>query len=159
MTEDSKDSNANDAEAQERKRLHEMLSQRAWQDMQDSSDQFDKQLLTISSGALGISLAFVKDIVPVKEAQEMAVLFFSWMSFLLCILLTASSFLFSMQAQRLRIEHLRFFYLDKKNEYFDKKTIYMHLLDWCRYLGIVFLLLGLGLTIRFCYTNLVRAHL
>lgn len=38
------------------------------QDYQYSISKFDNQVLIISSGALGLSLTFIKDIVPIKQA-------------------------------------------------------------------------------------------
>jgi hypothetical protein len=52
-----------------------------WSDMQAGSDEFDRGLLTLSSGALALSLAFIKDVVPLGRAIHLPVLFASWVSF------------------------------------------------------------------------------
>ena len=43
-----------------------------------NSEKFDNAILTLSTGALGISLAFIKDIVPLKIAQNLWLLKASW---------------------------------------------------------------------------------
>jgi len=43
--------------------LYNKHAGQAWTDQQTSSDDFDKNLLTLSSVLLGFSLAFIKDIV------------------------------------------------------------------------------------------------
>jgi hypothetical protein len=57
----------NDAESPvERKRLYEEHVGLVRENQNTMSDEFDKNLLALSSGALGVSLAFIKDIVPSK---------------------------------------------------------------------------------------------
>ncbi len=69
-----------------------------------SSNQFDRAILTLSSGLLALSLAFIKDIVPLKEAQWMNLLFVSWCLLGFAILSTVISFLASQKAIRLCLE-------------------------------------------------------
>jgi hypothetical protein len=52
------------------------------QTIQYSKDQFDSSILFISSGALGISFAFIKDVIPnLKEAVSKDYLISSWIIF------------------------------------------------------------------------------
>lgn len=53
---------------------------------QDASKGADHWLLTLSGGALGISMAFLKNIVPVGEAQYVASLVSAWILFGFAIL-------------------------------------------------------------------------
>lgn len=46
-----------------------------------NSEKFDNAILTLSTGALAISLAFIKDIVPLKLAQNLWLLKASWWLF------------------------------------------------------------------------------
>jgi hypothetical protein len=46
-----------------------------WADCQRASDEFDKSILTYSSGGLGVSLAFVKDIVPLAQTVALPLLY------------------------------------------------------------------------------------
>ena len=49
--------------------------------MQSGSDNYDQSLLTLSSGALALSLAFIKDVVALKDAHHVWMLFASWFAF------------------------------------------------------------------------------
>jgi len=57
--------------------------------------EYDKQLLTLSSGFLAVSLAFIKDIVHLPEAQLLFLLYLAFMWFGLCIMLVLFSYQFS----------------------------------------------------------------
>ncbi len=61
----------------------------------EDQGEYDKQLLTLSSGFLAVSLAFIKDIVPLKEAEYLWVLNLSFTLLALCIMLVLFSYQFS----------------------------------------------------------------
>src|ERR1035437_8995153 len=65
----------------------------------DQEAEYDKQLLTLSSAMLGVSLAFIKDVIQLHDAALMAVLYASWVAFGLCILGVLFSFQFSIKVQ------------------------------------------------------------
>src|SRR6266404_1798749 len=96
----------------QRPQLYDEHRQRAWQDIQSSSDDFDKYILTLSSGALGLSLSFIKEIVPLGTAVWRSMLYFSWGCFGLCILLTILSYQFGILAQKEHLRNLPKFYIE-----------------------------------------------
>ncbi len=59
----------------------------AWKDYSYAIKKFDEQSLFISSGALALSLTFIKDIVPLKESSYIAFFYISIILFLLTIVL------------------------------------------------------------------------
>ncbi len=79
----------------------------AWEDLQSGSDEFDKSILTYSSDALGVSVAFIKDIVPLANANGLLLLYGSWITFGLAIVTTVLSFQLSVKAQKTHVDHLR----------------------------------------------------
>lgn len=83
--------------------LYNDLKKQAWDDIQSSTDSYDQAMLTLSTGGLGLSIAFIKDIVPLQQAVWLPVLYVSWGAFAACILTTIVSFLIAMGTQR---EHL-----------------------------------------------------
>ena len=85
-----------------------------------SSDDFDKSVLTYASAGLGLSIAFVKDIVPLKSAILPQLLYASWIAFCVAIVFTTVSFLVSMKAHMRSLEHAGKYYLDDLPEYLDK---------------------------------------
>lgn len=72
----------------------------------ESSSQFDKQVLFIASGALGISLAFIKDIVKLDVATNKPLLLLSWISFGAVILICILSHYTSLKAINFKIENI-----------------------------------------------------
>jgi hypothetical protein len=57
-----------------------------WDDYKDSISKFDDQSLLISGGALGISLTFVKDIVPLDQSIHLWLFVLALICFVLTIL-------------------------------------------------------------------------
>ena len=94
----------------------------AWQDIQSGSDEYDKSILTLSSGGLGLSLSFIKDIVPLGEAVWLPSLLWSWFAFTGAILLTILSFRLSIRAQEKHVQFLREYYLEEKKDSFNKPS-------------------------------------
>jgi hypothetical protein len=136
--------------------LYDEARKRVMEDIQSGTDSFDQSLLTLSTGALGLSLAFIKDIVPLKEAVHMRLLFASWLAFGACILLTVFSFPLSIAAQKKHLKYLAAYYLEQKEEFFDRRSGYskaLTLLTWAASLGFVS---GLVCTLLFCMKNLGR---
>jgi hypothetical protein len=134
---------------------HEHRKQ-AWQDIQTSTDQFDRSLLTLSSGALALSLAFIKDLVPLKSAVGIWWLYSSWISFVLCMIVTLFSFPLSVKALKINLDYVRKYYIEKKEEYFDKQSPWSKAVSWCSILGGTFFLLGIICTMVFVYENIRR---
>ena len=64
----------------------------------ESSSQFDKQLLFFASGALGLSFAFIKDIVKLDVATHKCILITSWILFGAVIILSIISHYTSLKA-------------------------------------------------------------
>lgn len=60
-----------------------------------NSQMFDKAILSLSSAGLGVSLAFIKNVVSLKEATNLYLLHSSWGAFVGAILFTLISFLAS----------------------------------------------------------------
>ncbi len=134
---------------------HEHRKQ-AWQDIQTSTDQFDRSLLTLSSGALALSVAFIKDLVPLKSAVGLWWLYASWASFIVCIIVTLFSFPISVKALKINLDYVRKYYIEEKEEYFDRRSRWSKAVSWCTILGGAFFLLGIICTMVFVYKNIRR---
>ena len=72
----------------------------------EQSKAFDKAILTLSGGALGLSLIFIKDIVVNPMPWTKLLLGGSWAAFSLAILLMLVSMLISQKAIRLHLDNL-----------------------------------------------------
>lgn len=62
-----------------------------------NQEEYDKQLLTLSSGFLALSLAFIKDVVPFKEALHRWLLYTSYGALSCCVLGVLLSYQISIQ--------------------------------------------------------------
>lgn len=69
-----------------------------------ASQDFDRAIMTLSAGALGVSIAFVRDIAVNPSA--LCLLRSSWILFTLSLLLILISFITSQEALRFEIEKL-----------------------------------------------------
>ena len=137
----------------EAKELHAKHIAQAWMDQQASTDAFDNNLLTFSSAALGLSIAFIKDIVPLESAEWLKTLYFSWAAFAGCILVTIASFQVAVQAQLAQQKTLSDYYLLGDHSAIERKSRWSRALPICAGIGSVFLLLGIVLTLVFASLN------
>jgi hypothetical protein len=129
---------------------------RIWEDMQSGSDSYDQSLLTLSSGALGLSIAFIKDIVKLQDAMYLPLLYFSWVAFGCCILITVVSFQISKLAQMEQLENSRLYYLERKDENLNKRGKWAVALDGCTIGAGVLFVVALACTITFAIVNVKR---
>ena len=113
------------------------------------NESYDKLLVTLSGGALGISIAFLKDIVKLENVSHSNLLFYAWLAFILSLAAVLGRIMFGIEAHRTAIRQV------------DSGTIYdetvggKHSLR-TRVLHIgsaSFLLLGLLLLAAFAYCN------
>jgi hypothetical protein len=129
------------------------------QDIDSGTDSFDKSMLTLSSGALGVSLAFIKDIVPLGHAIWISLLLISWVAFGLCIVTTVVSFLFSTAALKRHRDLLDEMYKTKNRELEKNQTSGWSIAVWiCTRLALTLFLLGLVLTVVFVIKNVSSSH-
>jgi len=113
----------------------------------ESAKQFDKHILFIASGALGISFSFIKDIVNLKDAVCNSVLIISWVDLALVILLSLLSHYISKQALN---EKLKLFY-HKKQTKADKLN---NIVKYLNISMIIMLVLGIILLVTFVGINI-----
>jgi len=110
--------------SEEAKRLCKEFLDDARKRQLSSSENFDKSILTYSSGGLALSLAFLKDFIPIKTASMPYLLYGSWSLFVLATALTIISFLVSYRAQTLSIKFAEKYYLEGDAKYLNKTS-------WC----------------------------
>jgi hypothetical protein len=138
--------------------LYNEHRRQAWQDIQSSKDNFDKNLLTLSSAALGVSLIFIKDIILLQKAGWLWLLYTSWISFSGCILVTVASFQVSIVAQHQYLEYLWHYYILRDPKYFNKqkRSGPSKALTWMTWAASALFILGIASTLVFCCENASR---
>ena len=154
MDETPKDpAEANDAL---RWQLYNDHKKQAWEDIQSSTDSYDQSLLTLSSGGLGLSIAFIKDVVPLQQAIWLWLLYCSWVAFAVCILTTVISFQIAIETQKELLLNCGKYYIDKDESYRDKRGKYSRILRWCTIVAGGLFVLALACTIVFSVENVGR---
>jgi hypothetical protein len=149
------------AEKTRAEELHDEYRKKVWEDTKSGTENFDKYLLTFSSGALGLSLAFIKDIAPIGHSVWIPSLLASWVAFLLCILVTLVSFRISILALEGMVPHLNDFYLNNNAAAFDKhrENWLTKAVEWFAWAGIILFVCGVFFTMMFVYANIREAKL
>ncbi len=119
-----------------------------------NSENADRAILSVSTAALGFSLAFLKDIVPLQEAVFPNLPYLSWALFTLSIVLTLLSFFSSQKAidEQLVLAHR--YYIDRDEDAVLLRPTSAKLTDILNKSGAAFLVLGLLVTCAFVGINL-----
>lgn len=144
---------AEDAD-QRRRALYDAHLKQTWQDIQSSTDDFDKNLLAVSSAALGLSVGFIKDIVHFPTAVWHPVLYVSWVCLAACIVTTILSFRLSVAALKKHLEYLHEYYEKKNEEALTKESTAERALGWSTWVAASCFLVGIICTVAFCIKNL-----
>lgn len=119
-----------------------------------NSEKFDGAILTLSTAAIGVSLAFVRDIVPLQDAECMAWLMASWWLFCCAIVSTLFSFVASQLGIRKQLAHAEKYYLEEQDEYLNKRNLPARATEWLNYLSGLLFVAALASTIMFVTANL-----
>lgn len=119
-----------------------------------NSEKFDGAVLTLSTATLGVSLTFIKDIVPLNKVQDICLLKMSWWLFGLAILSTLFSFLASQLGISTQLKYAEEYYLNSKSEFLNKTNLWAKATDFFNYAAALFFILALIFTIVFVSTNL-----
>jgi len=91
---------------------------------QQSYQQFDKAILTLSSGGLGVSIIFLRDILPFEQITNYYFLIGSWILFTISITCTLVSFLTSQYAYSEQLELINRYFLNKDSDALTKKNTF-----------------------------------
>lgn len=107
-----------------------------------AAERFDKFLLTVSSGGLGLSLTFVREIGG-EDASCRALVGFSWLFFGLAIVAILGSLLVSQKVFRRQVEIWDVMYhsdgtVQEKNEFQGYTTQLNYVAMGCFVLGVIF---------------------
>jgi hypothetical protein len=122
------------------------------EDLNTTYNDFDKNVLAIASAALGLSIAFIKDIAHLGQAEWTWALFWSWRAFGLCILTIMVSYRFSMQALKTHRDWLYEVY-EKRDNTIPKKTGFNTAVGVCTEIASGAFTCGLVLTLCFVIKN------
>lgn len=139
--------------------LHDEYKRKTLADIKSEVEYFDHNLLAFSSGALGLSLAFIKDVVPLARAIWLPCLFASWIAFVFCILIVLTSLQISIRALEKALGDSEEFYLAGNQEAHNRfmKSFWYKAIDGCTLAASLCFLTGLLCTMSFAGRNIVEA--
>ncbi|MDI1245933.1 MAG: hypothetical protein PSV24_11075 [Rhodoferax sp.] len=123
-----------------------------------SSENFDKSVLTFSSGGLALSVGFLKDFVPIQTATLPWALYSSWALFTLATCLTMASFLVSSRALADQKKLAYSFYIERDEEAFNRKNSWNFATQFLNYFSGGAFLLAMILTVVFISINLEKGN-
>jgi hypothetical protein len=137
---------------------YQALRNQIWQGRQANYENQDKAILSLASGALGVSLAFVKDIVPISQASWITLLVTSWGLFGVSIVVVLISFGLAQAAHDLQLELARKYYVERSiDEDGMSKNRYLSCTEWLNRSAVVCFLAGLVCTVVFASVNVIFA--
>jgi len=87
-----------------------------------NSENFDKAVLSLSTAALGFSLAFLKEITPGAEVKYLLLLKASWFLFGLAIIVTIFTYFLSQAGIKRAIVIAERYYLQGKDESLNEQN-------------------------------------
>ena len=105
-------------------------------------ENFDKNIFTITTFLLGLSLIFIKDIIVITP-KDINYIHSAWAYFLTSIAMTMTSFIVGWKENESAINIYYKYIIEQRKEYEHKKSIYAYILEYSTYLSIVFLFLGM----------------
>lgn len=125
----------------------------------EGSRLFDRAILTLAAGAFGLSLVFIRQIVPNIKPGTLFMLIFAWVGFSVSILSTLVSFLTSQFACSKQREILEAEYFnnhsnqDKKDKFKNKHAIWTKGLN---IFSIITFIIGVIFLAIFSIVNLLQ---
>lgn len=121
----------------------------------ESSQYFDKSILTLASGALGLSIAFITKIAPTPKESTLGFLYCSWIILCASLLSTLVSFLTSQHACQKQIAILENSYFGTQKKTDDRNPLgrVTVFLNWS---SIILFILGIVFLIVFSILNVKK---
>lgn len=118
--------------------------------LREGSRTFDKAILTVSSGAFGLTIAFMKEIAPEPFQNTLWLIATSWICFSISLIVILLSFLFSQIACREQIDIA----YDSMLRNMERQTKWGKITTLCNYISIVTLIAAIVFWGFFAFWNI-----
>lgn len=122
-----------------------------------NAEAYDKALLTLSSAFLGISLVFIKNIVPIQDAESLWLLKLSWAGFILTIAIVIAGFIFAQRVIRNNLAAAESYYLERNQDARQISIDNEGQVDCINEIAGVIFILSIILTVSFVLMNMNAA--
>ena len=117
----------------------------------EAARSFDKAMITLSAGALGLSITFIRQLSPILP-QARLLLYVAWGSFIFALLVMLLSFLFSQSAMRKQRDILDQEYAETATT--KVKNNWATITNWLNRVSIGLFILGVIFLALFSIKNL-----
>lgn len=140
-----------------RQRLYEQTKLELITKQNANSTTYDTSILTLSSAFLGLSVAFIKDVIsPLSTASYLPVLYCSWVSFCIAIIVTVCSFMIGQRGYKKLLDGAERYYLKQEEDAFKISITVSKQIENANFLYGVFFVLGIATMLFFVITNFMR---
>jgi hypothetical protein len=119
-----------------------------------NTENYDRSILSLSTTILALSLAFIKDIVPIERALYIYLIKISWYFLSTAIIGTILSFILSQIAITRELEYAKKYYLEGKDEYYNKLNMPAKITNILNYFSGLIFIIAILLTVLFVSLNL-----
>lgn len=147
-----------DEDKKKRQELYAQTRQDLLMRLLSNSEKYDGAILTLSLGALGVSITYIKDIVPANSADHIVCLITSWIFFGAAVIATMISFHTSQWGIRTQLKYAEEYYLNRKDEFLKRRNIFAIATTALNTLSAVLFVIAIGLTIYFVSSNLINSQ-
>lgn len=138
------------------KKLYDDYCKEVESRVQYNVENYDKSILSLSTTILGLSMAFIKDIVPLQGASYKWLLYTSWTSFVLSIVFVMISFYSGKKASLNRIDDAYEYYVEDNDDAFNKKDYWYRATELLNNFSGITFIIGIILTVCFVGFNLTH---
>ena len=143
-----------DIDDKEDVKLHNEFRVEIFRCQLSNSQILDKSILSLSSAGLGLSLLFIKSVVPMETAIHLGLLHWSWIMFILAIMSTLVSFPISQKALDNQLEIDYKYRILKNEDAIDKENRRDKITGLLSLLSIIFYSVAVIFMVLFIKYNL-----
>ncbi|AIU29332.1 hypothetical protein LV28_24620 [Pandoraea pnomenusa] len=116
-------------------------------------EKYDNTILAYSTGALALSITFIKEVVPLANASSVWTIKTSWVLFALSLLLMLASFPIAAKANRESVRFAEEYFIDHIESSYNKEGIAAKILKYVNVLAGMVFFAAAGFTIAFVWIN------
>lgn len=140
-----------------RQRLYEQTKTELASQQLANATAFDNAILTLSSAFLGLSVAFIKDVVsPISSAVWLPLLYLSWVSFCAAIVAVVGSFIIGQHAYTALRRGAERYYIRGEKDAFNISVTMSRRISVANIAHGTFFMLGTIFTLAFVLANFSR---
>jgi hypothetical protein len=123
-----------------------------------NTENFDRAILTLSSSLLGLTLTFIRNVIPIEEAHQIWLLLSAWVLLSIAIVVTLLSFQISQSGAKRQMIYAYEYYMNGKEEYLNKPNLFSRLNDWAGYLSAIQFTVAMCFLVAFVWLNIIHGE-